>query len=293
MHAQVNGLVPRLPRRPSSASSRAVASPMMYPPGLTNTSSSNALPLPPMSGPSSGLPRWARASPGRSRPPGRSAAPCTRAAGRCTRGSRHGQPADDHRLDHEVGDVAQDLAVLERPRLALVGVADDVLLRVGPLLVGHLLPLAVRVLARPAHARQPRRLDLLQYPVVVAGIEQPFEVAVVLRLARVRVDAEPAGDADGVFGLGDAVEADRVERVAQQDLDVSLAAAHLEVPADDERAPRSQAPRQGQRRTTTLACPFASCSIARNSGSERRIWQGSALHTSIVTRGGGSRWNSG
>src|SRR5207344_1211585 len=37
-------------------------------------------------------------------------------------------PRDDHSLDQDVGVVADDVAVLESARLALVGIADDVLL---------------------------------------------------------------------------------------------------------------------------------------------------------------------
>src|SRR5262249_53555219 len=45
--------------------------------------------------------------------------------------SAHDEAAQDHALDHQVRNVIEDEPVLEGARLALVGIADDVLLRTG------------------------------------------------------------------------------------------------------------------------------------------------------------------
>src|SRR5688572_3388922 len=51
----------------------------------------------------------------------------------------HRQPAEDHALDEQVRRVRHDVTVFDGARLALVGVADDVLLRAW--LIAHQLPL--------------------------------------------------------------------------------------------------------------------------------------------------------
>src|SRR5204863_9486808 len=67
-----------------------------------------------------------------------------------------GVPADDHPLDEDVRVVADDVAVLERARLALVGIADDVLLAGERL--RHEAPLEAR---REACASAPTQRRLL------------------------------------------------------------------------------------------------------------------------------------
>ena len=67
------------------------------------------------------------------------------------------RPAEDHALDQQVRRVRHDVAVLDRARLALVGVADDVL-RVARR-VAHELPLHAGGKAGAAQAPQAARLE--------------------------------------------------------------------------------------------------------------------------------------
>ncbi len=69
----------------------------------------------------------------------------------------HRVAGDRHALDHHVRVVAQDVAVLERPGLAFVRIADDVLLT-GKL-PRHEAPLEPRRKARPAAPAQRRLLQ--------------------------------------------------------------------------------------------------------------------------------------
>jgi len=73
----------------------------------------------------------------------------------------HGITGDDHALDDGVRVVAQDVAILESARLALVGVAHDVLL--ARKLPRHEAPLQAGGEARTAAAAQPRSLDFLDH----------------------------------------------------------------------------------------------------------------------------------
>src|SRR2546426_889448 len=102
--------------------------------------------------------------------------------------ARH-HAGQDHALDHQVGDVLQEEAVLDRARLALVRVADDVLLGAGG--AAHDLPLHAR---RKPRAAQPPKLAGLegrqQAGDVAAGQERPE--GLVAGAGFVRVDLEPA-----------------------------------------------------------------------------------------------------
>src|SRR3954453_21642415 len=59
------------------------------------------------------------------------------------------QPAEDHAFEHEMRGPQEQLAVLERARLALVAVDDDELL--APPRLADVVPLLVRRHARAAH----------------------------------------------------------------------------------------------------------------------------------------------
>jgi len=63
------------------------------------------------------------------------------------------QPGDEHALQHQVRCAQEDLAVLERARLALVAAAHDVLLVAGRHV--DVVPLLVGAAAGAAHAEQP------------------------------------------------------------------------------------------------------------------------------------------
>ena len=67
------------------------------------------------------------------RPPGAAGDRCIRRADRRCPARADRPRADGHALEHQVGEVGEDDAVLERARLALVGVADDVFLFAGRL----------------------------------------------------------------------------------------------------------------------------------------------------------------
>ena len=72
-----------------------------------------------------------------------------------------GVAGDGHALQHPVGVALQDAAVHERPRVALVGVADHVLLRAGGL--GHRRPFQAGRVAGPAPAAQAAADDLVDH----------------------------------------------------------------------------------------------------------------------------------
>ena len=71
----------------------------------------------------------------------------------------HGVAADGHALDDRVGVVAENFPIVAGARLALVGIADKVLLDV--LVAGHEAPLQARGEPGAAAAAQPRGLDLV------------------------------------------------------------------------------------------------------------------------------------
>ena len=73
------------------------------------------------------------------------------------------RPADDHAFDHQVRQILQDEAIFDRARLALVGVADDVLF--WPRLAPHERPFQFRRKSGAAHPAQVAGLQRCQHRV--------------------------------------------------------------------------------------------------------------------------------
>ncbi len=101
-------------------------------------------------------------------------------------GSAHRETADDHAFDHGVRVVAQDVAVLEGPGLAFVGVADDVFLAGD--VARHEGPFQARREARAAAAAQVRGLQFGDH-VVGRHARQDFFQGLVTAARHVVADA--------------------------------------------------------------------------------------------------------
>ena len=179
------GLFRGSPRLSSSASSSAVSSPRMYPPGETKIEMSSSHRCRGRSC-RAVRPRTRR----RSRPASRSRSGLVLVAEVDDRGLRAERVRGEHHpFDDEVRHVGEDLRVLERARLALVGVADDVL-RESRLLL-HQRPLGPGGEPGPAHAANARCLQFGQPPRLAIGPRHANELAerAVARFGRrVRVD---------------------------------------------------------------------------------------------------------
>ena len=98
------------------------------------------------------------------------------------------EPGEDHPLDDQVRRVPHDVAVLERPRLALVGIADDVFLVARR--VAHRFPLHAGRKAGAAQAAQAARLERRDDAVAIARRRRAADDAVCGRQARVRIDRD-------------------------------------------------------------------------------------------------------
>ncbi len=77
------------------------------------------------------------------------------------------QAADDHSLKDQVGKMLQDEAVFDRAGLALIGVADDELLRARR--IARAFPFAIGGEPCPAHAAEFAVLQCIQHPVIHRG----------------------------------------------------------------------------------------------------------------------------
>ena len=102
------------------------------------------------------------------------------------RASPDDEAGQDHGLDQEMGDLLHEKAVLDRSRLALVCVADDVL-PVGRR-VSHDLPLGSRGEAGASESSQLARLELSEQTRDVRirdeGAERPVALAALVRVDR-------------------------------------------------------------------------------------------------------------
>ena len=97
------------------------------------------------------------------------------------------ETANDHPFDEQMRQVLHDEAILDRSRLALIGVADYVLFIVGT--IADYLPFVSGGESGSAHTAQAARFQLRDDPGEVSGLNQAIQNAI-LRSADVRIGME-------------------------------------------------------------------------------------------------------
>ena len=157
---------------------------------------------------------------------------------------------DDHPFDDQMRRVAHDVAVLDRARLALVGVADDVLLAAGR--VADRLPLHAGRKAGAAQAAQSARLERRDDAVAIARRNQALR-----RRYRTRRSLTSYGSiaTPGAGETSAAAAMPAVERVRDEPVRIGGRHAVENRVVHDHGRRRSQRPRHETCRTLTILWP--------------------------------------